>query len=263
MKLELPANYSIGYPERNDKYYDSPYSGLIRELLTQASQNYCMYCGRKLTIEGEDFSHLEHSVDKKGNIDQKEEDSSCLMHCKFNIALSCPKCNTVYKKKVIKINFERWKDKKCPENCTKMCDDYIEMRKEYMRQNQIVLQPHGYQFKGHNAVIEFNLLKFLYEPKSDIGESTLEFLLGNHIEKFDLNGSRFSESILDICEDVVDLYDSGILNSKKILDYLARKKPYDNLLGNLYIDFLKKYFYDNTDRLILFCKMELLLSIAY
>ena len=262
MKVKLPTNYKIEYPKENKDYYASPYNKVIRKLLFDASRGYCMYCGRKIVIDNEDFGHLEHSVDKGGNIKQDINQDQVLRHCKFNMAIACPKCNLVYKKKIEKIDVSKWKNKKCPKQCEKTCDDYYEMREEYTKHNQMLLQPLGYDKAGVFCSVEYDLFLQLYKPGSEIDDSGMKFLIGNHIERFDLNGDRFSYVLLDICENIVDLQYMGVNDIRKVMEFLERQR-YENIIGPLFIEYLKNHFLSSgkkIEHLYEFCRLMIMLD---
>lgn len=264
MNVKLPTSFSIDYPKENLSYYssDNP-SKRMGKLLIQASKGYCMYCGVSLDVEGMDIAQIEHSVDKKGNINQKrnkngKEEDTPLTNCKYNLAIACKDCNMKYKKSVKKVDLKNRFKTKCPQECEMPCQDYIELRNDYIEQNKIILQPQGIYSQGKPYEIEYDLFKHLYIPFSnDVSD---EELVQQHIMRFRLNGEKFSESVLDICSDVVELYELGIIDSKRLLDYIIRKKQI-NVIGKIFLNNLYERFYNDTvDNLLKYCRTIVLCS---
>ena len=74
MNVKLPTDFIVDYPLKNFSYYssDKPRERMCK-LLLKASNGYCMYCGVSLDVEGMDITQIEHSVDKKGNKNQKKK----------------------------------------------------------------------------------------------------------------------------------------------------------------------------------------------
>ena len=107
LELQIPTEFPMEYSKvlKNQKYYSNN-SKFIRAMLRKASKGYCMYCGKKTIIEGEDISQIEHSVDKDGNINQINKECF-LTNCKYNFASACPKCNMTYKAFIYNMLFKR------------------------------------------------------------------------------------------------------------------------------------------------------------
>lgn len=262
MKVELPTKYDIDYPQRNLKYYSGYSKPKIAEKLIKASQGFCMYCGKKVKIEGDRFYHLEHSVDKGGNGHQEKDSEGVLKHCKYNMAIACPECNDVCKKVVDKVDLGKFTLLlECPPTCDEMCEKYIQIRDDYMRRNAIILQPQGKNTPVPH-LISYNLLKHMYEPNCTGKHEDVLFFVQNHIDRFELNGRRFSPRIIKICVKIVSGYENGIKTFEGIMEILDQEKDdYDNILGIKYVEFLKKYFSSKQEKqLIDFCKLLVVLD---
>lgn len=262
MKVELPTKYKIEYPRKNLKYYSSYSKPRIAQILFSASQGFCMYCGKRVEMEGDRLYHLEHSVDKDGNKHQEKDFDGALRHCKFNLAIACPECNEVCKKIVDKVDMDKYKFLyKCPSTCDKMCERYNQIRDDYMKRNAIILQPQGKNTPVPH-LISYNLLKHIYEPNCSRKYEEVLFFVQNHIDRFELNGRRFSPCILNICSKVVMQYENGIKSFEGIMEVLnEEKRDYDNILGIKFVEFIKKYFsHSNEKKLIDFCKLLVVLD---
>ena len=262
MKVELPTQYNVEYPRKNLKYYSGYSKPQIAEKLIKASQGYCMYCGKKVEIEGDKYYHLEHSVDKDGNGHQEKDFSGALKHCKFNLAIACPECNDVCKKKVDKVDFGKYTILyKCPSTCDEMCENYIQIRNDYMKRNSIILQPQGKNTPAPH-LISYNLLKHIYEPNCSGKHEDVLFFVQNHIDRFELNGRRYSPCIIKICAKIVMEYENGIKCFDGIMEVLDEEKnDYDNILGIKFVEFLKNYFVLRKEKqLIDFCKLLVVLD---
>lgn len=262
MNIALKTRYDVDYPKENFKYYNSnsgPRKRITKTLL-EASNGYCMYCGKKVTVESDEYYQIEHSVDKDGNVHQEIDIYGVLEHCKYNLSISCPECNQVCKKVVDKIDLIRYAPiNKCPDQCLDMCPTYIEIREEYIKKNAIILQPIGINKIGEEA-ISYNLFKHIYEPDDRIKEEDSVFLIQNHIDRFRLNSDRFSPAVIDLCVKVSGLVEMGAKNTEKIFEQLDLEKP-ENIIGIEFIRYLKRYFSGKTcSELDDFCRMLVILE---
>ncbi len=265
MNITLKTRHDIEYPKENYKYYNSnsgPRKRITRILLA-ASKGYCMYCGKKVTVESNEDYHIEHSVDKNGNVHQEIDVYGALEHCKYNLAISCPECNLVCKKVVDKIDLRRYAPiEKCPKQCLDLCPKYIDIRDEYIKKNAIILQPIGLNTIGEDA-ISYNLFKHIFEPSEMIEDEESIFLIQNHIDRFRLNSDRFSPAIIDLCVKITGMMEMEAKKINKILEQLDLEKP-ENIIGIEFIQFLKNNFSDKTClELDNFCRMVVVLESVY
>lgn len=249
------------YPKENWKYYSSggPKNRLTN-LLVSKCKGYCMYCGKKVVIESDYRFQIEHAVDKDGNRYQELDSSSALMHCKYNLAISCSECNQVCKKSVDKLNLMKYGViPACNNTCEDLCDNYRSMREDYERKNAIILQPIGSSKLEKDAIV-YSLFDHLYEPNDSITDYDAIFLVQNHIDRFRLNGERFSTTVIDICVRVVQYIESGVDDLSNILSLLEGEN-FDNIIGEDYIRFLKDTFFNsNAGELKEFCKLLIILD---
>ena len=260
MKVCLPEKFDIFYPKENKAYYTNANAKILRKILSLASDSYCMYCGVSLRIDGKENFHLEHSVDKEGNYNQPKK-NTMLKNCKYNFAAACVKCNLMYKKQIEKIDFSKYEcADRCPKLCDEICSTYQEMREDYCKNNSILLQPIGYKKEGTQYKIRYNLLRHIYE--ADVEDQNLEarFFIEHHIMRFHLNGENFSNSIINICVEINDLFEKGIANIKDLLEYEEQKRQ-ENIIGKLFVQFLHETFIDKEiGELIEFCKLLVVLG---
>ncbi len=258
MIIQLPTKYVIEYPYENRAYYTGTgkTKHVIESLLKSASKGYCMYCGVALKVEGMDLSQIEHSVDKSGN--KHQEGRTPLSNCKYNLSVACKDCNMKYKKSVNKVELLNRFKSKCPSKCKEPCNDYVDLRNEYIRQNKIILQPYG--IKSSEGVYEvlYNVFKHLYIPGTT-NEDQSSFIQ-HHIIRFHLNREKFSESIIEICADIVELNELGVCSAKELLKYISRKKQ-SNIIGVQFLNQLNKIgLNQEIEPLLRFCKTVVILS---
>ena len=195
MKLKFPTKYDLDYPVKNKNYYGNTYRKEIEEILLKASDRYCMYCGKSLSIDNDLAFNIEHSIEKSGYGNIKD-DIKFLKHCKFNMSVACYSCNQKYKNRMIdRVDSEFVKnnidcnDKECKEPC----DELLKIREEYYKYNNIILQPFGKKDDNEEYYeIEYNLLKHIFEPviKETDDLNKINFIR-EHIARFHLNKEMF------------------------------------------------------------------------
>ena len=88
----------------------------------------------------------------------------------------------------------------------------------------------------------------------------LDFFIEHHIMRFHLNGENFSNSIINICVEINDLFEKGIANIKDLLEYEEQKRQ-ENIIGKLFVQFLHETFIEKEiGKLIEFCKLLVVLG---
>ena len=266
--LAIPTSFlrESDYPHENKNYYSShAQAKLFKKTLLKASKGYCMYCGRIVSVDGEDVSQIEHAVDKRGNDNQSKDDDTFLSNCKYNLGIACPNCNMIYKKSIRKIDLQG-RQEKCPEKtCDEKCDLYLDAWIEYIGMNYLILQPLGYEENGEKCSITYDLLGQYYEPAYYMRNEHLKFLTTNHIQQFCLNCERVPLTILDICEEIIQLSEMGVNDMKAVYEFLNNQR-YPNYLGILFMEWVKEYFIDIQKEfveLVEFCKLEIILSTLF
>lgn len=242
MRLKFPTFFSITYPEENKNYYLDSIKPIMQNLLLSASDYYCMYCGKSLKIDGNITCNLEHSIEKSN----QSEGINFLEHCKFNLSVSCISCNQKYKKRMISpidvLQNPLCKSKKCPNQCS----EFIQTMVKYFSKNSIILQPLGVinKFTKEKYEIEYDLLKHIFEPalNTKYTQEDKRFI-SEHISRFHLNKDMNTDIVIDICEEIfknIEITKEN-LDSKIILN-LVEKQRYENVLGKIFINFLKNNF---------------------
>lgn len=265
MNVYTRTQYRINYPKENYKYYtpDSDARKTLTKLLLDESKGYCMYCGKKVTLEGNRNYQIEHSVDKGGNIHQEFDKYGVLEHCKYNMAISCTECNLVCKKAIDKVDLLKFTPlDECPKECVEPCKKYQAIRNDYIKMNAIILQPLGIDNIGDNA-IAYNLLKHIYEPSDSVTDEEYLFLIQNHIDRFRLNSDRFSSAIVDLCVKIVTWIDGGTEGINAVITNLKLER-YDNIIGNMFVDFIQETFSNSScEKLKTFCRMLIVIDSLY
>lgn len=274
--INIPTSYSVELPTPNELYYNDNHKSKIRIPLFYASKGYCMYCGKRMVIETDIGAQLEHSVDKQGNIGQDASDKDkrwkYLRHCKHNFSLSCPTCNMVCKKHIEKVDLTQYPvEISCKTiNCNNAyCDTYRDLRNEYIKRNAIILQPEGIKNDYIKYGVRYDLIKHIYTPNPETVADSIDcqeyrdeynkaiFYIQNHIDRFFLNGERFSECIVDICSNIVFLCENGFSNISVIWAFY-QDKIFDNVIGHIFIAYLREHFSD-LSKLVEYCRLIVLL----
>ena len=267
-KLYIPTDYVVTLPRGNKSYYNSINKKEIIAPLLDASRGYCMYCGKSLYNETDFIINLEHSVDKAGNEDQKEGDYKYLKHCKHNFSISCPICNMVCKKSIEKVSMKDVpKTIECSkQNCDEQsCETYSYLREDYMKRNAIILQPRGVKKPDIYYRIGYDLLKNIYIPEIQGSDEEKDnpyhlFFIQNHINRFQLNGNRFSDCIIELCADIVFLYENGVGSIDDIFSFF-KGRHFSNILGELFIEYLKITFNGKeAEEMSEYCRLLVLLD---
>lgn len=226
--LDIPE-FSPKYDSAKVYSYNRKGKENLKEVLTNASGGYCMYCYTKFLIDRKNFGQLEHSIEKFN--------SKSLINCISNISITCAKCNTSFKKKGEKerqvnktkvVEFE--KNIKCTVKCLKPCKAYLQIRESYYSHDEakIILQPVGITNKitGNKYLLQYDLLnqKFIVNRRFDYSDEE-ELFINKHIDRFNLNDSEYrTREIIYLLED--------ILEYRK----LPKKGRYSNLIVDLFID---------------------------
>ncbi len=262
MNVKLPNSFDIEYPDENRAYYTSETSKrIILDLLKNASNGYCMYCGTSLDVERMDLSQIEHSVDKDGNNGQRKGKLNKLANCKFNLALACKDCNMKYKKQVIKADLKGRLNSECGKKCTELCADYALLREKYIEDNRIILQPRGINKDAKQYEVIYKPLEDLYCSNSNDDE--INIFINQHIMRFHLNGEKRSRNIIDICSDIVELNEMGVDNINNILNFVSNKRQI-NIIGTSFAKYLVDKFSDRSvEELVDYCRTVVISSVWF
>ncbi|MBD8046907.1 hypothetical protein [Clostridium faecium] len=122
------SNFIPQYKKDTIYSYEGSGKDNLKEVLTEASKGYCMYCYTKILVDRKNFGVLEHSIEKFN--------CNKLKNCPSNISIACSKCNGSFKKKGEKIRaltfeevakFEMFSE--CAETCIESCRKYDDIRR--------------------------------------------------------------------------------------------------------------------------------------
>ncbi|MTK06674.1 MAG: hypothetical protein F8N38_06290 [Hungatella sp.] len=263
MKINFPTNYEVDYPIKNKYYYGETFKKDITVVLLKASDNYCMYCGRKLVLDNEYYFNLEHSIEKDG-YPGIEKPKTPFKHCKYNLSVACIRCNQKYKNKMIeRIPYNLVsKDLNCmSKSCNEPCTEYLIARDTYLKMNKIILQPDGVK-SSKNVLfnIQYDLLKQIYVPNIENTSSADIDFIEEHIARFNLNRDTASTCIMEVCEllwKIIDLMPDSF-NIRDVLN-ISREVHFDNIIGKVFIEYIQENIKDMV-MLKEFCELYMLLS---
>ncbi|MGL5750644.1 MAG: hypothetical protein ACRCXT_08960 [Paraclostridium sp.] len=227
--LILPAFDDITF-DKNKKYgYGTSKSQKrknLKNLLLNLSDGYCMYCFKRIVIDGDNsFGELEHTIEKDFGEKLKE--------CHYNIAIACRHCNSSRKKaeqeqRKINTKYMRCNKEKCKE---KPCQKYLSLKYAYVQNmkdknlGKIILQPFGVQ--DYRLIFDLDLFEFSFLPNATYTNEDIEYIQ-SHISKFKLNDPDLKTKVLkEVLDDII------------YYEKLPRKdKKYENLIGNLFVNYL-------------------------
>lgn len=264
MRIDFPTNFEVNYPEDNKNYYGETFKKDLEKVLLRASDYYCMYCGRRILLDNEYYFNLEHSIEKDGYLGI-EKPKTPFKNCKFNLSITCIKCNQKYKNKMINrvpynmVNKELNCLSKC---CSEPCQEYIQTKNEYLKRNKIILQPSGVKNdKGKFFRIQYDLIKQIYVPNLQEEMSTEEInFIQEHIARFNLNRSTSSTCIMEVCEllwKIIDII-TETFTVKKVLE-IAKEVHFNNVIAKLFLRFVEQNIHD-ISMLKDFCELYMILS---
>ena len=213
LMIDIPL-YKVEYGEEKYGYTSLKGRENLKKVLYRTSGNYCMYCYNRIKIDGNEYGHLEHAIEKAISKDK-------LTECIPNIGIACPMCNDKYKKigekgrrpeeAAIQI-FE--KNVKCTkENCKKPCQAYLELKKSYLKRKsaRFLMQPLGVTGKdigcdgNRKLKMQYDIVEAKYLPSKKEEYSTKEKeFIEHHIDMFHLNTvERKSTQLIKFLKDVI------------------------------------------------------------
>lgn len=195
---EYKENELYGYSNDNIKKR-------TRKLLIETSKEYCMYCYNRIVINGNNYGHIEHGVEKYN--------AKCLENCVMNLGIACSKCNQSYKscneknRKLTPNKIQKLEQCICDSGkCRKPCKAFQQCRKYYVNKWKIILQPFGVENKKKIPYrIQFNLLtgEYIANQHEIYTQEDKEFIL-SHIDFFGLNEvKRRNKELAIYCKNVM------------------------------------------------------------
>ena len=226
--IDIPV-FSPQYDE-NTRYGWSRYKDNLWELLSTTTGGYCMYCYDSICVNGQKRGEIEHGI-------EKINDEKSLSDCIPNLGIACKNCNGKYKRrgeaarKLPRESINTFQQAHCKKyDCKKMCNHYEKLRREYISQGKIILQPFTVKLddKGHVLALQYDLLKGKYVPSDKYGQYTENELavIYGHIQLFDLNGpDRINYDIGAYCKNVIDNHSImiGVKYSNLVVDLFREK----------------------------------------
>lgn len=239
--IDIPR-FVVSY---SDKSKDYGYSDSVKRenmlsALKEASSDYCMYCYRQTSNDGDNIGQLEHAIEKSN--------SKYLVDCMPNLGLACSKCNQSYKRRGEALRKPCDKDIidfetacECSDGtkkCFDPCDAFIILKQKYAsnQASHIILQPVGVELrKDIPLMIQYNVLSAKFQPATQYNytRDELEFI-NDHIRQFNLNDSkRKTRELFNYVKDVVDC--------QKCLSW----ERYRNYIVKLFVEELNKYEKEN------------------
>lgn len=199
--VEYEAGIKYGYSSRKSKRN-------LKNVLQKASKGYCMYCYKRIVVDGMGSGHLEHAIEK--------EYSKKLEQCVPNIGIACTACNLSYKKReqqcriISKDEIQAFEKGSCDENCTTSCSKYLRIKSVYLENKSahIILQPGGVFGKEtkNPLKLQYNILqsRFQASNKYEYSKQEIEFI-ENHIKRFRLNSeSEKTKQLVAFLKDTID-----------------------------------------------------------
>ena len=229
--LQIPKFKVDFEPDKLYGYSTEEKKKNLKEVLTKASNGYCMYCYRRIVLDRQNNGQLEHGIEK--------DNSDKLIDCVSNISITCASCNTSRKKigekkrKLLECIVKEFEKNKCKENCLKPCDAYKKLKKEYLKNqdSQMILQPLGVDGNdtGEELELEYDVLEAKFRPSEEHGYSDGERqFIKAHIARFKLNDrQQKTEQLIKFLRDTID--NDGIYTTIE----------YNNLIVELFVKQLK------------------------
>lgn len=234
LMIDLPQ-YRVRY--KNEYYSCSNALGRenLKNVLYEASDNYCMYCYNRIKIDNSAYGHLEHAIEK-GILENK------LTECIPNIGISCSRCNEKFKR--IGEKFRRPENNdikrfemsaKCNKaNCKEACDAYRELKRAYLKKKeaQFLMQPLGVTSEDlgeegkRGLKLQYNVMetKFVPSTKENYSKAEEDFIK-HHIDMFHLNAiENKSTQLICFLEDTIQH------------DGQYSRLPYNNQVEQLFVD---------------------------
>lgn len=176
--LDIPS-FVPEYQEEIEYGYKNKPRENLEKILRKTSKNHCMYCYCLLQNDRVNIGNLEHSIEKK------RVEAIIPSVKNFTNNLEC-------------------KGRKCKSEC----DNYKELKSEYCRESQIILQPMG--VKGEDSGQDYRLqydvekAEFIPSKKYSYDEKDIKYI-NHHINQFKLNDKSFkTKALVCFVEDVVE-----------------------------------------------------------
>lgn len=234
--IDMPQ-YHVEYTE-DDYSYNRKGKENLKKALYESSKGYCMYCYRRIMVDGEEYGQLEHAI-------EFSIFPSKLKNCVPNIGISCAACNNKYKKVGQKKRIPEQKDLKifdkdscCGESfCKEPCDAYKRLKKAYLKkeESRFIMQPLGVNSRDcglpyHRQLLQYDVLNGKYIPsRKEVYSAQEKKIIQHHIDLFGLNSDkRRSDQMIRFLEDTIERNGN------------YSKMEYNNQVVELFVDFILK-----------------------
>lgn len=235
--IDMPQ-YRVEYTE-DDYSYNRKGKENLKKALYESSKGYCMYCYRRIMVDGEEYGQLEHAI-------EFSIFPSKLKNCVPNIGISCVACNNKYKKVGQKKRIPEQKDLKifdkdscCGESfCKEPCDAYKRLKKAYLRkeESRFIMQPLGVNSRdcglpyNRQLLLQYDVLNGKYIPsRKEVYSAQEKKIIQHHIDLFGLNSDkRRSDQMICFLEDTIERNGN------------YSKMEYNNQVVELFVDFILK-----------------------
>ena len=187
---------------------------------------------------------MEHSI-------EKDLDKEHLTECVPNISIACSNCNQSLKRHGEKKRLEALKNAKniflsdvscADKRCRTECEAYSELKKEYCKRSQIILQPTGVTGKdsGQPYHLQYDVYNAEFAPSQNYQYDEYDKnYIKHHICQFKLNDAGMkTKALADFVEDVINA------DGKYV-----EKREYSNLIVDLFKEKLKGMSQDDVLKL--------------
>lgn len=188
----------------------------------------------RIEVDGKRFGHAEHAIESFHTKPKRKTSTNKLLNCVPNIGVACSTCNTSFKSTgerefIFESNdIQSFKKSVCrePQKCHIECKAYRKIKQKYIVERKINLQPMGVLSNNKEFLLQYNLLKLEFEPRSNLNYLQQDFdFISEHIKKFNLNDGRFrTRELLIFCKDYI--HDKAQLEKGK----------YNNFIVDLFIE---------------------------
>lgn len=212
----------------------------LKRALYEASNGYCMYCYKRIKVDGEEQGQLEHAIECSIL-------PSKLENCVPNIGIACPTCNNKYKKTGQKKRIPNKhdindfdKNASCDKIfCSVPCNAYKRLKRAYLKNDEahFIMQPLGvkstdcgFDDRDKQLLLQYDVLNNKYIPSKKETYSVKEKkFIQHHIDLFGLNSEeRKSEQMIRFLEDTIERQGN------------YTQMEYNNQVIELFVDFVLK-----------------------
>lgn len=181
----------------------------LKTILSKSSLGYCMYCYKRIDVDGKNDGHLEHGIER--------QNSDKLSNCVPNIGISCATCNLSFKRrgekkrKLSASSIQRFENNAiCPTCCATPCPALRKLQEEYSQRpgSEILIQPLGVYGPDSGAPLrlQYDVLKAQFVPSTNYPYSDAEkSFIEKHILRFNLNDTKYkTKELIEFITEIVN-----------------------------------------------------------